>query len=85
MLVNTDRTKVLQITIFMAVRAMRAVFCGILCGVSTLNLRPVPWPNDYGVLKAALNVVEVEEQPFGSPEGLTGYHEPQKRLVHTPG
>jgi hypothetical protein len=43
---NTDRMKVLQTAAIAAVRAMRAVLCGILCGVSALNLRPIPRPND---------------------------------------
>jgi hypothetical protein len=39
-------------------------------------LRPVPWANGYGVLKAALDVPVADEQPLDDPEGLTGCHKP---------
>jgi hypothetical protein len=70
MLVNTDRTKLLQMTTLSMMRAMRAVFCQLLrywiivrSSLGILIRRPE-------FLKGVLNALVADERTLDAPEDL---------------
>jgi hypothetical protein len=62
---NTDRMKVLQMTILSTMRAMRSVFCWVLRHGSSSNPLARSSPDHRGAFQAALNAFVAEERALG--------------------
>ena len=66
-------------------RALRSLHTPLTRALKNPLFLSRPWATCSTALKAALNVVEVEERVFDGPQDLTGWWEPSKRLIHTEG
>jgi hypothetical protein len=65
--VNTDRTKVLQMTILSMMRAMRSVLCQVLRCWIIVDPLSASSSDDQGALKAAFNALVADERTVDGP------------------